>query len=151
MKQSFKTHIIQFFIMTLIGIFFNPMNMLAYSINDLYFSTTLLYGGFLMASNMIWSHELVHYLTMGHFNKITFLFGIALSLSITFILLRGQLFVNETNWLKRMIPHHSTALTTTTKLLKNAKINKNPKLYRLAKDIVYNQKREIDFMKLFLK
>lgn len=151
MKQTFKTHIIQFFIMTLVGIFFNPMNMLAYSINDLYFSTTLLYGGFLMASNMIWSHEIVHYLTMGHFNKTTFLFGIILSLSITFILLRGQLFVNETNWLKRMIPHHSTALTTTTNLLKNVKINKNPKLYRLAKDIIYNQKREIDFMKLFLK
>jgi hypothetical protein len=137
--------------MTLVGIFFNPMNMLAYNINDLYFSTTLLYGGFLMASNMIWSHEIVHYLTMGHFNKTTFLFGIALSLSITLILLRGQLFVNETNWLKRMIPHHSTALTTTTNLLKKANINKNPKLYRLAKDIIYNQKREIDFMKLFLK
>ena len=73
-----KNSIIQFIIMTLVGIFFNPMNMLAYSINDLYFSTTLLYGGFLMASNMIWSHEIVHYLTMGHFNRNTFLFGILL-------------------------------------------------------------------------
>jgi hypothetical protein len=145
-----KRAIIQFIIMTLVGIFFNPMNMLAYSIQDLYFSTTLLYGGFLMASNMIWSHEIVHYLTMGHFNKNTFLFGILLSISIVFVLLRQQLFVGEENWLKRMIPHHSTALTTTTRLIENEKFKKNAKLYRLAKDIIYNQKREIAFMKLML-
>tara|TARA_B110000208_G_C11597357_1_gene368665 strand:+ start:340 stop:780 length:441 start_codon:yes stop_codon:yes gene_type:complete len=145
-----KRAIIQFIIMTLVGIFFNPMNMLAYSIQDLYFSTTLLYGGFLMASNMIWSHEIVHYLTMGHFNKNTFLFGILLSISIVFVLLRQQLFVGEENWLKRMIPHHSTALTTTTRLIEKEKFKKNAKLYRLAKDIIYNQKREIAFMKLML-
>jgi len=145
-----KNSIIQFIIMTLVGIFFNPMNMLAYSINDLYFSTTLLYGGFLMASNMIWSHEIVHYLTMGHFNRNTFLFGILLSISIVFILLRQQLFVDEKNWLKRMIPHHSTALTTTTKLIEKEKFKSNSKLYRLAKDIIYNQKREIAFMKSML-
>ena len=145
-----KNLIIQFIIMTLVGIFFNPMNMLAYSINDLYFSTTLLYGGFLMASNMIWSHEIVHYLTMGHFNRNTFLFGILLSISIVFILLRQQLFVDEKNWLKRMIPHHSTALTTTTKLIEKEKFKSNSKLYRLAKDIIYNQKREIAFMKSML-
>ena len=145
-----KNSIIQFIIMTLVGIFFNPMNMLAYSINDLYFSTTLLYGGFLMASNMIWSHEIVHYLTMGHFNRNTFLFGILLSIFIVFILLRQQLFVDEKNWLKRMIPHHSTALTTTTKLIEKEKFKSNSKLYRLAKDIIYNQKREIAFMKSML-
>lgn len=145
-----KNFVIQFIIMTLVGIFFNPMNMLAYSINDLYFSTTLLYGGFLMASNMIWSHEIVHYLTMGHFNRNTFLFGILLSISIIFILLRQQLFVDEKNWLKRMIPHHSTALTTTIKLIEKEKFKSNSKLYRLAKDIIYNQKREIAFMKLML-
>jgi len=139
----------QFIIMTLVGIFLNPMNMLAYSINDLYFSTTLLYGGFLMASNMIWSHEIVHYLTMGHFNKNTFLFGILLSIFIV-LLLRQQLFVNEKNWLKRMIPHHSTALTTTTRLIEKGKFKNNVKLYRLAKDIIYTQKREIAFMKLML-
>ena len=136
--------------MTLVGVFFNPMNMLAYSIYDLYFSATLLYGGFLMASNMIWSHEIVHYLTKGHFNKNAFLFGVLLSISIVFILLRQQLFVDDKNWLKRMIPHHSTALTTSNKLIEKEKFKNNPKLYRLAKDIIYNQKREIAFMKSML-
>ena len=59
MKQSF---LINFIIMTLVGMFFNPMNILAFRFSDLYYSRTLLYGGFLMASNMIWSHQLIHYL-----------------------------------------------------------------------------------------
>ena len=48
--------LIQFIIMTLVGIAFNPMNILAFRFSDLYLSTTLVYGGFLMASNMIWAH-----------------------------------------------------------------------------------------------
>ena len=75
---------------------------------------------------------------------------IAVALSITFILLRGQLFVNETNWLKRMIPHHSTALTTTNKLINSGQIKKETQLYRLAKDIIFNQEREILLMKSYL-
>ena len=51
-----KHHLIQFFLMILVGILFNPMNLLAYRIKDLYLSVTLLYGGIAMACNMIWSH-----------------------------------------------------------------------------------------------
>lgn len=47
--------------MFIIGILFNPMNILAYDLNHLYL--TLFYGRLLMASNMIWAHEIVHYLT----------------------------------------------------------------------------------------
>ena len=88
---------------------------------------------------------------MGHFNIKIFLFGICLSTFIVFGLLRNQSFVNEQNWLLRMIPHHSTALTTTNKLINNDKIRNNKKLYRLAKDIIYNQEREIVLMKLMLR
>ena len=134
----------------IIGILFNPMNMLAYRITDLYFSLTLFYSGILMASNMVWAHEIIHYLSMGHFNNKIFIIGICLSIFSVY-LLRNQLFINDEQWLLRMIPHHSTALTTTTKLLENNKNFKNkPKMYRLAKDIIYNQKREILFMKLML-
>ena len=47
--------------MVIVGMLFNPMNCLAYSFSDLYLSTTLFYGGLLMASNMMWGHEIVHY------------------------------------------------------------------------------------------
>jgi len=141
-----KNHIIQFIIMVIVGILFNPMNMLAYRFNDLYLSLTLFYGGLLMASNMIWSHELVHYFSMGHFNIKMFIIGIILS-GISVLLLRSQLLVNDKEWLKRMISHHSTALTTTHKINKNTK---NEKIKKLSNDIIKTQEEEITQMKSLL-
>ena len=135
--------------MFLVGVLFNPMNILAFRLTDIYLSLTLIYGGLLMASNMIWSHQIVHYLTMGHFNLKIFVIGILLSLFCVF-LLRSQLFVDDQNWLRRMIGHHSTALTTTNQLLKNKRHLENDKIYRLAKDIIYTQENEILTMKNFL-
>ena len=152
MKSNFyKRQIIMFIVMVIVGMLFNTMNILAYSFSDLYLSQTLFYGGLLMASNMIWAHEIVHYLSMGHFNSLVFSVGIIFSISAT-MLLRQQLYVNENQWLRRMIPHHSTALTTTEKLLKNENNFKyNPPLFRLAKEIVLGQKREILLMKSLLQ
>lgn len=139
-----------FVVMFLIGIFLNPMNILANSVNDLYISQTLIYSGLFMASNMIWSHQIVHYLNHKVFSKKVFVIGIIMSLFSIF-LLRLQIGVSSEQWLKRMIGHHSTALTTTKQLLKNRNNFENdPKLYRLAKDIIYSQEREIIFMKKFL-
>ena len=147
--NSVKDQIVLFIVMFIVGVLFNPMNILAYSFSDLYLSLTLLYGGLLMASNMIWSHQIVHYLSMGHFNLTIFLYGICLSI-FSVVLLRGQFFVNSDNWLRRMIGHHSTALTTTYQLLNNKKYLENENIYRLAKDIIYTQKSEIETMKNFL-
>ena len=141
-----KNHIIQFIIMVIVGILFNPMNMLAYRFNDLYLSLTLFYGGLLMASNMIWSHEVVHYFSMGHFNTKIFIIGIILS-GICVLLLRSQLLVNDKEWLKRMISHHSTALTTSNKINKNTK---NEKIRKLSNDIIKVQENEITLMKSLL-
>jgi len=135
--------------MFIVGVLFNPMNILAFRLTDIYLSLTLIYGGLLMASNMIWSHQIVHYLSMGHFNLKIFVIGILLSLFCVF-LLRSQLFVDNQNWLRRMIGHHSTALTTTNQLLKNKRHLENDKIYRLAKDIIYTQENEILTMKNFL-
>ena len=141
-----KHQIIQFVIMVIVGMLFNPMNMLAYRFNDLYISLTLFYGGLLMASNMIWSHEVVHYFSMGHFNSKIFIIGIILSI-ICVLLLRSQLLVNDKEWLKRMISHHSTALTTSNKINKNTK---NEKIKKLSNDIIKVQEDEITLMKSLL-
>jgi hypothetical protein len=144
-------YIIRFIIMVISGILFNPMNALANNVNDLYFSLTLFYGGLLMGSNMVWTHEIIHFITMGHFNKYIFSIGILLSI-LSIILLRTQLYIGEEQWLKRMIGHHSTALTTTKKLLSNNNnFKNNPKIYRLAKNIIFNQNLEILYMKTMLK
>ena len=148
MKSSlFKKQIIMFIVMVIIGMLFNPMNILAYRFSDLYISQTLFYGGLLMASNMIWAHEIVHYLSMRHFNISVFSFGIILSISISILLLRKQFLVEDKQWLKRMIPHHSTALTTSHKIYNKTN---NLKIKKLAKEIIDTQEKEIKLMKSML-
>lgn len=135
-----------FIVMVIIGMLFNPMNILAYRFTDLYISQTLFYGGLLMASNMIWVHEIIHYLSMGHFNMLVFSVGIILSIGVS-ILLRQQLFVDDKQLLRRMISHHSTALTTSHKIYNKTS---NPKLKKLAKEIIDTQENEIQLMKSVL-
>ncbi len=136
-----------FIVMVIVGMLFNPMNILAYRFSDLYLSQTLFYGGLLMASNMIWTHEIVHYLSMGHFNMLVFSVGIILSISVSLLLLRKQLLVGDKQWLRRMISHHSTALTTSHKIYNKTS---NSKLKNLAKEIIDTQEKEIQLMKSML-
>ena len=142
-----KRQIVMFVVMVIIGILFNPMNILAYRINDLYLSLTLFYAGLLMASNMIWGHEIVHYLLVGKINIGVLLTGLILSILVSYLLLRGQFMVNDKEWLKRMISHHSTALTT-SKLIKER--TKEKKIKNLAEEIIETQEREILKMKSWL-
>ena len=143
----YKRHIIMFVVMVIVGILFNPMNILAYRINDLFISTTLFYSGLLMASNMIWAHEIIHYLSMGHFNIYVFSIGIIFSILVSLSLLRSQFMVDDNQWLRRMIGHHSTALTTTHKIYNRTN---NPKIKKLAKEIIDTQEKEIQLMKSML-
>ena len=143
----YKIQCIMFITMVIVGMLFNPMNILAYRFADLYISQTLFYGGLLMASNMMWAHEIVHYLSMGHFNMFIFSLGIILSIVISIVLLRQQLLVDDKQWLRRMISHHSTALTTSHKIYNKTR---NPKLAKLAKDIIDTQEKEIQLMKSML-
>ena len=148
MKSSlYKRQIIMFIVMVIIGMLFNPMNILAYRFSDLYISQTLFYGGLLMASNMMWAHEIVHYLSMGHFNMLVFSIGIILSTSVAILLLRQQVLVDDKQWLRRMISHHSTALTTSHKIYNKTS---NPKLKKLSKEIIDTQEKEIQLMKSML-
>ena len=148
MKQSlYKRQIIMFIIMVIIGMMFNPMNILAYRFSDLYVSQTLFYGGLLMASNMMWAHEIVHYLSMGHFNMLVFSVGIILSISVSILLLRQQLLVDDKQWLRRMISHHSTALTTSHKIYNKTN---NSEVKKLATGIIDTQEKEIQLMKSML-
>ena len=144
--NNLKYQSIMFIIMVFVGISFNAMNMLVFRFNDLYLSLTLFYGGLIMASNMMWAHEIIHFIYHGKMNKIIFSIGIILTILTTFII-RSQIFVDDNQWLRRMISHHSTALTTSHKI-KNK--TQNPKLKQLAEDIIDTQEKEISQMKQLL-
>jgi len=141
-----KYNITLFIVMFLVALCFNGMNALSYSLSHLYLSYTLIYSSLFMASNMIWAHELVHYLVHSYMNYNVFFCGVLLSLFF-FYILRLQPFVNEEQWMKRMIPHHSTAITTTSKIL-----NKNPNEHtkQLAESILRVQEEEINYMKYII-
>ena len=131
----------------IIGIFFNGMNILAYRYNDLYFSSkTLVYSALLMASNMCILEIFMHYSMKKHFYIYYFLFFILLTIILIFFL-RKQIFINDKDWLKRMISHHSTAITTSKKI--SQKTN-NKEIKNLAESIILNQEKEIIFMKKLL-
>jgi len=59
--------------------------------------------------------------------------------------LRSQAFVSNTQYMKAMIPHHSSAIMTS----KNANI-KDPELRKLSDSIIKSQEEEITQMKLIL-
>jgi len=63
------------------------------------------------------------------------------------ILLRNQLFVNDKQWLRRMIGHHSSALTSSNKIIDRTD---NKKIKSLSKNIIETQTKEIDLMKSML-
>lgn len=146
----FGRQITTFIVMWLVGIVLNPMNFLAFSWRHLYFSKTLAYIGLLMAANMTWIHELIHY-AYGGCGKMecatTFMIGFTLS-CVAVYLMRNQVWIYPKDWMRRMIPHHSTALTTTTQLVKNNILSDDQQ--KLAKDILEVQKEEIAEMKRML-
>ena len=75
----YKHHLITFAVNVVVGMAFNAMNMLAFRIDHLDISVTLLYVGLIMASNMIWSHEIIHYLNHKKFNLKIFMIGLVLT------------------------------------------------------------------------
>jgi len=142
MSIDIKHQFIMFIVMIVVGVCFNPMNMLAYRFKDLYLSLTLVYGGLIMASNMIWAHEIVHLLHHGKMNTTLFFVGIVLTILFTLII-RQQLLVDDKQWLRRMISHHSTALTTSHKIKDRTD---DDELKQLSQEIIDTQEKEITQM-----
>ena len=138
--------ILLFFIMFIVALFTDSMNIMVNSTQNIYFSKSLIIGSLYMASTMICAHQIFHYVYSGHFMKGMFFIGAVLSLLFIYIM-RKQLFIKPNDWLKEMITHHSTAITTTEQLLKNNKLPTNSGIYVLAENILTTQKKEIELMK----
>ena len=85
---------------------------------------------------------------MNHFNNKLFIFGVILSIIISQFLLRNQFNIKDNDWLKRMISHHSTAITTSKKIRERTNDNR---IKKLADEIIRVQEQEITLMKKYLK
>jgi hypothetical protein len=142
-----KSLLWMFFGSIFIGVFLNAMNILANKFDDLYFSApTLIYSALLMASNMCILEIFMYYDMHKDFKLYLFICFILFSLFCVF-LLRQQIGVNDNGYLKRMISHHSTAITTSKEILKKTN---NIQVAKLAQNIISTQLQEIKLMKSLL-
>jgi len=64
----------------------------------------------------------------------------------SFFMLRNQTFISDIQYMKAMVPHHSSAIMTS----QNAHL-KDPEVKKLAEDIIAAQKREIAQMEAAIK
>lgn len=78
-------------------------------------------------------------------NNLIIIFGLIL-FSLTLVGIRTQTPIGDVQYMKAMIPHHSSAILTSG----NADI-KDPEVRKLADDIIKAQKKEIAEMKAMLK
>lgn len=117
------------------------------SINDYYTSFTRIY----MAVMMVCPMAVLMIVMMGKmytnkkYNSIIIVVS-ALVFIITLTGIRKQIPVGDEQYLKAMIPHHSSAIMTS----KNADI-KDPEVRKLADSIIRSQQREIDEMSRMIK
>lgn len=116
------------------------------STDHIHLSLTRTYMTLLMVSPM----ALLMLGFMGHMytNKKTNAIIIVASLSVligVFAFLRNQTFVGDVQYMKAMIPHHSSAILTS----QQAGI-KDPEVRKLADDIIKAQQQEIARMKAML-
>lgn len=66
---------------------------------------------------------------------------------ILFYAIRQQFFVDDVQYLRGMIPHHSMAVLMSKKIKEKSK---NPQVINLANNIIESQNREINLMKNIL-
>ncbi|SEM32214.1 DUF305 domain-containing protein [Chryseobacterium taichungense] len=117
------------------------------SINDYYTSLTRIYMALMMVSPM----AILMIIMMGKmypnkkYNSIIIVVS-ALIFVLTLTGLRMQIPINDEQYLKAMIPHHSSAIMTS----RNADI-KDPEVRKLADSIIKSQQREIDEMNRMIK
>ena len=113
----------------------------------IYLSTTRLYMTILMITPMA-IIMLVFMPKMYPNKKVNLIIYIAsaVTFALTFTFLRNQTFISDRQYLKAMIPHHSSAILTSSR----ANL-KDPQVRELADSIIKSQREEIQLMKSALE
>lgn len=144
-----KTSYLKFFLMMAVSfvLMYAVMFLNVFESNHIYLSTTRTYMTFLMVCPMAISMMLFMW---GMYPNKKLNYGIIGGAAVVFFIcligLRQQVPIEDEQWMKAMIPHHSSAILTST----NANIS-DPEARQLADDIIETQKEEIAQMKTMLK
>lgn len=133
-------------IVTATFVMFGLMYLNTYQLDHVFFSETRAYMAILMGATMALV-MLPFMLRMYTKKGVNFgIFAGALAVfALALWLVRSQKTVDDVSWMKAMIPHHSIAILTS----KRAQIS-DPRVRKLADQIIESQLREIDEMKNLL-
>ncbi len=130
---------------TIVMLIFMYLN--TYQVDHVFFSETRLYMALLMGATMaiIMLSFMLHMLKNKGMNMGIVLVSI-LVFGASLYLVRSQTTVDDTSYMKAMIPHHSIAILTS----RRANIS-DPRVQELADAIIEAQLREIDEMKRLIE
>lgn len=133
-------------IMTSTVVMFGFMYLNSYALDHILFSETRAYMSLMMGATMavvmllfMWPHY------ESNKTKIGILAGSAVLFAGSLWLVRSQTTVADVSWMKAMIPHHSIAILTSER----ANIS-DPRVKKLAEEIIKAQRKEIDEMKALI-
>jgi uncharacterized protein (DUF305 family) len=125
---------------------FGLMYLNTYQPDHVQFSETRTYMAFVMGATMavIMLAFMLHMHTQRRLNVAIFL-GSAAVFAVALWLVRSQTTVEDVSYMKAMIPHHSIAILTSER----ARIS-DPRVRRLADQIIESQREEIQEMKALI-
>ena len=139
----------RFFLMLAVSfvLMYVVMYLNTYELDHVYFSLTRFYMTILMIVPMAFVMlGFMANMYSSKKNNALILGGGVLVFIAALTMVRSQTFVDDTTWMKAMIPHHSIAILTSER----ANI-KDPEVRKLADGIIETQKREIDEMKQMIQ
>ena len=118
-----------------------------FQLGHIFYSETRLYMALIMGSVM--AIVMLLFMWPMYKNKkanVGILAGSALIFALSLYLVRSQVLIEDTGWMKAMIPHHSIAILTSER----ANIS-DPRVRQLADEIIKAQRKEIDEMKKLIE
>lgn len=125
---------------------FGLMYLNTYQLDHVFFSETRLYMALYMGAAM--AVIMLAYMLGMYRNKVAngaILIGAALIFAMALYLVRSQATIDDTSYMRAMIPHHSIAILTSER----ANLS-DPRVRALADGIIEAQKREIAEMKALI-
>ena len=122
------------------------MYLTTYQLDHVFFSETRTYMALVMGATMA---VIMLLFMLGMYKdwrvNAAILVGSVLVFGVSLWLVRSQTTVEDVSWMKAMIPHHSIAILTSER----ANIA-DPRVRKLADEIIAAQRREIDEMKALI-
>jgi len=128
-------------------VMFGIMYLNTYALDHIFFSETRAYMALVMGAAM--AVVMLGFMLKMYNNRkanIGIIVGSAVVFAASLWLVRSQATAEDVSWMKAMIPHHSIAILTSER----ARIS-DPRIRKLADDIIETQRKEIAEMKALIE